>query len=378
MCEEVERRDEPPSDDVAIAEEKMADRTAWWTGHDGTGMVQMYVDVCEEFGREAKADVMEEMERKNQEELEGLQANVKDAEESLGESDVREGLLAIARFYKRVGDREKAKEAYEKTAEKTVATGQKMDLAFERLQLALFAEDWKEVQEELHRAKVLFEQGGDWERKNRLKVYEALYLMATRDFDGAAKLFLDSIATFTCTELFNYQTFVFYTTVVSAVALERPRLKKEVIDSPEVLSVIGDIPHLADFVNALHDCRYDSFMEAFIPVADMVRADRYLNPHLRYFMREVRLVAYTQFLSSYKSVTLASMASHFGMSVEFLDQEISNFVATGRLNCKIDKVAGVIETNRPDAKNGMYRDVIKQGDHLLNQIQKLSRISDIE
>lgn len=341
-------------------------------------MVKVYVSVCEEFGWKVDPKTLEEMERKNQEDLEGLEAKVKDAEESLGESDVREGQLAIARFHKRVGDRERAKQAYEKTAEKTVATGQKMDLAFEKLQLALFAEDWMEVQEELHRAKVLFEQGGDWERKNRLKVYEALYLMATRDFDGAAKLFLDSIATFTCTELFTYRTFVFYTTIVSAVALERPRLKKEVIDSPEVLSVIGDIPHLSDFVNSLHDCRYDKFMEAFIPVADMVRTDRYLNPHLRYFMREVRLVAYTQFLSSYKSVTLASMASHFGVSAEFLDREVSDFVATGRLNCKIDKVAGVIETNRPDAKNGMYRDVIKQGDHLLNQIQKLSRISDIE
>jgi 26S proteasome regulatory subunit N7 len=61
----------------------------------------------------------------------------------------------------------------------------------------LAAEDWAAVKAGIARAKVLCEEGGDWERKNRLKVYEALFCMATRDFKRAAELFLDSIATFT-------------------------------------------------------------------------------------------------------------------------------------------------------------------------------------
>ena len=58
-------------------------------------------------------------------------------------------------------------------------------------------EDWHSVKAGLKAANELCASGGDWERKNRLKVYEASYLMATRDLAGAAKLFLDSIATFT-------------------------------------------------------------------------------------------------------------------------------------------------------------------------------------
>lgn len=37
-------------------------------------------------------------------------------------------------------------------------------------------------------------------------------------------------------------------------------------------------------------------------------------------------------------------------------------------------LAGVIETTRPDTKNAQYASVIKQGDVLLNKIQKLSRV----
>jgi hypothetical protein len=53
-----------------------------------------------------------------------------------------------------------------------------------------------------------------------------------------------------------------------------------------------------------------------------------------------------QFLESYKSVTLESMASAFDVSSAFLDSELVDFICAGRLHAKIDKVAGVIETNR--------------------------------
>lgn len=75
----------------------------------------------------------------------------------------------------------------------------------------------------------LFEEGGDWERKNRLKVYEGLYCMSTRNFKKAAKFFLDSISTFTTYELFPYDTFIFYTVLTSIISLDRVSLKQKVI-----------------------------------------------------------------------------------------------------------------------------------------------------
>jgi len=62
-----------------------------------------------------------------------------------------------------------------------------------------------------------------------------------------------------------------------------------------------------------------------------------------------------QFLESYKSVTIDSMAAAFDVSPSFLDHEVADFIVAGRLNAKIDKVAGIIETNRPDHKNALYQ-----------------------
>lgn len=68
------------------------------------------------------------------------------------------------------------------------------------------------------------------------------------------------------------------------------------------------------------------------------------------------------------------MATAFGIAVEFLDSELSRFIASGRLSAKIDKVSGVVETSRADHKNSSYQKVIKDGDALLNRLSKLSRL----
>ena len=56
-----------------------------------------------------------------------------------------------------------------------------------------------------------------------------------------------------------------------------------------------------------------------------------------------------------------------------LDRELSRFISAGRLPAVIDKVEGIIENRRPDAKNAQYSRIIKEGDVLLNSLQKLSR-----
>ena len=71
------------------------------------------------------------------------------------------------------------------------------------------------------------------------------------------------------------------------------------------------------------------------------------------------------------------MAQAFGVSVEFMDRELSELISSRRLVCKIDKVAGVVESQRIDERNNLYKQALKHGDHLLNRVQKLSRVIDM-
>ena len=142
--------------------------------------------------------------------------------------------------------------------------------------------------------------------------------------------------------------------------------------------MIGEIPYLADLLNGMYSCKYATLMRALVEVVDgAIVTDRYMYPHARYYWRETRVLAYSQFLESYRSVSLASMANTFGVSGDFLDDELSGFIAAERLSCKIDKVSGVVSSTRPDSKNAQYQAVIKEGDQLLNRLQKLSRVFNL-
>ena len=140
--------------------------------------------------------------------LAALDAKIAESEEQEGETEIREAFLARAEHYISIGEKEVAYTAIEETFKKTVAMGLRLDLVLSKLRVGLFFDDLTLVKKEVERAKALLEQGGDWERRNRLKVYEALFLLRIRDLKKASALLLDSIATFTATELLPYNQFI--------------------------------------------------------------------------------------------------------------------------------------------------------------------------
>jgi 26S proteasome regulatory subunit N7 len=340
-------------------------------------MTPYYEALCAKFGWAVDADLLARLKAANATELEGLEATMKDAKENQGEMEVLDALFALLNFHARIGEREKTYAAADDIiAPPKLSSGKRIDASMCKLRVALFNNDTEAARKLIVATKKLSEAGGDWDRRNRLKAYEAVFLMVDRDFKTAAALLLDGVATFTCTELCSYETFIFYTVVTNMLFLDRPVLKKKLVDGPEVVSVIGDLPPLEDMLRGLYDCEYAAFFASLLPLGDALAADRFLFRHSRYLVREYRITAFGQFLDAYKSVMVSTMAEAFGVSTDFLDAELSRFIAGGRLNAKIDKVGGKVETNPPDERNNQYQSVIKKGDLLLTSIQKLARVID--
>lgn len=155
-------------------------------------------------------------------------------------------------------------------------------------------------------------------------------------------------------------------------------MQTKVLEAPEVLSVVGATAGLETYMKSLYECDYAAFFSSLADMTDRIQvSSRYLASHARFYSREMRIKSYNQLLESYRSLSLRSMADSFGVSVEFMDRELSRFIASGRLNSKIDKVSGVVATTRPDAKNAQYQALIVEGDKLLSRIQRLSRVVNL-
>jgi 26S proteasome regulatory subunit N7 len=325
--------------------------------------------------------LLTELKQKNTKKIQEIDAEILDAEQSLGESEVRQAFLKKSEYLCQIGDKDAAVSAFRQTYEKTVGMGYRIDLVFNLIRLGLFFLDHKIISANIAKAKGLMEQGGDWERKNRLRSYEGLYKMATRDFKGASTLFLEAVPTFGSYELMSYEDLVFYTVLSTVYSLDRPELREKVMRCNEIQEQLtgggakGDLIPIRQYVDAFYNCTYDQF---FIMLAQLesqrLKFDRYLAPHYAFYSRAMRLKAYEQFLTPYKTVRLDMMAKDFGVSMAFIDRELHRLISTGQLNCRIDAVRGIIEMNHPDNKNHLYKAVMRDGDILLNRIQKLARV----
>lgn len=340
-------------------------------------MAPFYEQVCKDLGWEIDENLLNTMKMANEQKIKELDVAIEDAEQNLGEGEVREANLKKSEYLCRIGDKEGAITAFRKTYEKTVSLGHRLDIVFHNIRIGLFFLDHDLITRNIEKAKSLIEEGGDWDRRNRLKVYQGVYCVAIRDFKSAANFFLDTVSTFTSYELMDYITFVRYTVYVAMISLPRNELRDKVIKGAEIQEVLHSLPDVKAYLFSLYNCLYSDFFKQLAQVEINLRTDYLVHPHYRFFTREMRIIAYTQLLDSYRSLTLQYMADAFGVSTDYIDAELSRFISAGRLHCKVDRVGRIVETNRPDVKNWQYQATIKQGDLLLNRIQKLSRVINI-
>ena len=70
----------------------------------------------------------------------------------------------------RIGDKDAAVEAVRMTNTKTVGLGNRMDLVFLNIRIGLFFMDHEIIKANIDKARTMLDEGGDWDRRNRLKV----------------------------------------------------------------------------------------------------------------------------------------------------------------------------------------------------------------
>ncbi|KAK4051251.1 proteasome regulatory particle subunit [Microbotryomycetes sp. JL201] len=343
---------------------------------------------------EHDSTLIKSLKGKNENHLRALQDKLDDARINLGESEVGDALRARATYLAQIGEKETAVAAHEEAIEQTPGLGTKIDLRLAMIRIGFFHGDHALISTNIEETQKLVDEGGDWDRRNRLKAYEGLHLLSVRNFKRGGQLLLDVLSTFTATELVEYDDFVSLCVLAGAFFLDRKDLKKKVesrdhssatveliefglqiIDAPEVIALIPNMPSLKSYCDSLWKCEYAAFFQALARVEEThLLSSRLLSPHARYYVREMRIKAYAQLLESYSSVTLSSLCQAFGVSEAFMDADLARFIAAGRLNCSIDRVNGIVTTNRPDSKNARYASVIKQGDVVLTAVQRLSRV----
>lgn len=311
----------------------------------------------------------------DEERLKEMDEKIADCIENKGAIEIRDAYLDKADFYKEKKDWGKFREVMALALEKTVGASKKLELTMDVLQSHHEERNWKKYKEYLQKCGALEEEGSDWEKKNKLSLYKALSNINLRNFKLAADQMISTINTFNSPEILSFSNLIFYSTLLGILTLPRKVILEKLIQSSEVATELRRNKQMEGLLKSFYKCRYQEFFPRLLEVHEMVLQDEFLKKHDRFIVRQARVVIYTQFLESYKTVTLENMAQNFGVSPEFIDRELAELIASRKLNCKIDKLKGVVESQKADSRISKYDAIVKKGDLLIEKMHKLARIA---
>ena len=228
-----------------------------------------------------------------------IKINTNKVDDNLEEVEPSTYVLEKGKVYKEYNMKDEALKQFQDVIENSKSFNLKMDGIFEILHLAVSYKDLELLKTYLDLCEKKLNEGGDWEKRNRMKVYQGIQHIFNRELKEAGKLFLDALMTFTTYELFDYKTFVFYTSICNIISVDRLTLKNKIIDNSDVVSCIKDIPHLENFLEYYYSGQYAKFFEVFIEIIERIKTDFYLSKHVQYFVKEMRIKAYSQYLRKF-------------------------------------------------------------------------------
>ncbi|PPQ83542.1 hypothetical protein CVT25_006941 [Psilocybe cyanescens] len=266
--------------------------------------------------------LLAEMEAANAAELQMLDERLPEAEKQEGESEISDALKARVNYLTRIRDKQLA-------LKKTPGLGSRIDITLTIVRIGFFFNDNKIITSNMADAE-----------KRRLGLAQPPQSVPGHaphlDLPVPARRRAPPrrLSTFTASELMSFNDFVALTVIAGALHLGRVDLDKR-----QPLNKHTSCPHAR-------------------------------SPH----KHEMRVRAYAQLLESYECLTLESLSAAFGVSVGFVDADLSHFISLSRLACKIDKAHSLVRSTRPSLKNAQYEVLVKRGDVQLGGVQRLSKV----
>ena len=164
-------------------------------------MASLYSSIFAKFGWGVDTALVEKMRAANAAKVVEWDEKLADAEKNHGEQEVYDAVIGKADAVAAFGDEEEVTAAYLVALDKAFSSGQRIDIQMKMMHAGLFAGNFEYVDGLLRKLRPLVEKAGDWDRRNRLKVYEATFAMSKRSMKVAAELFLDTTKTFTSYDL---------------------------------------------------------------------------------------------------------------------------------------------------------------------------------
>jgi len=155
-------------------------------------------------GKLGWGEVTAEVKKAYDEEEQGLKDELKKAEESSGETEILDAYFGLSNFYSRTGSLALSLSTLDSILSlPKLSTSKKIHALLGKARVLMFFD--RSPTDVVAACDDAAEKGGDWDKRNRLKVYKALDAVSRRDFKKAAELLAGCVKTFSADELVDFK-----------------------------------------------------------------------------------------------------------------------------------------------------------------------------
>lgn len=135
----------------------------------------------------------------------------------------------ISELYAQTMDAANAFDTMKKLVRDTTSLSLRMDIFLCKIRMSIIMRSKRQLEESIEQAEDMCARGCDWDRRNKYKVYKAVFSIMKARFGDAAQLLSEALPSFESSEVVSYSKAVTYLVFCGLVAFDRGDVRDKIV-----------------------------------------------------------------------------------------------------------------------------------------------------
>eukprot|EP00357_Protocruzia_adherens_P012991 CAMPEP_0114990566 /NCGR_PEP_ID=MMETSP0216-20121206/10875_1 /TAXON_ID=223996 /ORGANISM="Protocruzia adherens, Strain Boccale" /LENGTH=464 /DNA_ID=CAMNT_0002353771 /DNA_START=99 /DNA_END=1493 /DNA_ORIENTATION=+ len=279
---------------------------------------------------------------------------------------VRANYFELGDVYYTAGDLQNALKNYIRAKDFCAVPEHTFEMSMRVVKVALELRNFTHVYNYISKASAQYISNMDAGKQSNIALVNFLMQMDSHNYKVALQCLLDVPVDFITS---NYsKEFILpsdvglYASLLALAVLSRSEMRTKIIQNPVFKNFLELDKDTASILEDYFDSKYNDCLTKLANISAKLSMDNVMEPHLEYLVTGVRKKALIQFFTPYKSLKLQDIATAFNTDVEGIEKELSNLIADGQIEARIDRHNKILYAKTANQKVNTYLKALEVGD----------------
>jgi len=315
---------------------------------------------------------VEQVDRKAQQRLDKLEADLNHHKTSLVKESIRMGHNDLGDFHYERGEFNTALRCYVRTRDYCTTSKHIIAMCLNVIRSSIQMGNFTHVANYIAKAESTPDAGSDPVLLSQLRIAAGLAHLEAKKYKLAARKFLEVTAEHSSyPEIASMQDVALYGGLCALASFDRAELRAKLIDSSSFRAFLELFPQVREAVNDFFHSRYAACLTYLEKLKPDLLLDLHLHDHVAQLYVDVRSKALVQYFSPFVTVDMRLMATAFNVEVEALEKELAQLIMSGQIPARIDSQAKVLYARNTDQRTATFATAIKMGEEYMRDTKAL-------